>query len=68
MKTLMLTDVDNGQVLDQITLSDDGAVTYKNGIGQDLIDALVRGMGITPAEAFDMRTNWSNGYVQAKLA
>lgn len=68
MATLLLTDVDNGEVLDRISLDQYGALTYDTGIGRDLIDSLVTSLEITPAKAFEMRTDWSNGYVQAKLA
>ena len=68
MKTLILTDVSSGNILDRITLAADGTVSYETDAGRSLIENLVTAMGITPAEAFEMRTGWSNGYVVAKIA
>lgn len=68
MKTLNLTAVDDDKILDRITLGDDERVSYETGAGSGLIDGLVNSLGITPAEAFEMRTGWSNGYVSTNLA
>jgi hypothetical protein len=66
VKTLEVSDFDSGTVLDRITLSPDGRVSYDTGAGEPLIVALV-GQGMSPSEAFEMRTGWSNGYVVSKL-
>lgn len=66
MKTLEVSDRDTGRVLDRITLSPDGQVSYDTGAGEPLIVNLV-GQGMSPSEAFEARTGWSNGYVVAKL-
>ncbi len=68
MKTLNITDVDSGKVLDRVTLDDGGQVSSDSGLGQQLVDSLVQSLGITPAEAFEMRTGWSNGYISAQAA
>jgi hypothetical protein len=67
-KTLEIVSVSDGQTVDRVTLGDGGQVTSENGLGEDMITSLVTSLGITPAEAFDMRTGWSNGYLTAKLA
>lgn len=66
MKTLEVSDFDSGTVLDRITLSPDGQVSYDTGAGEPLIVTLV-GQGMSPSEAFEARTGWSNGYVVSKL-
>lgn len=66
MKTLELSDYDSGKVLDLITLSPDGKVSYDTGAGAGLIENLVA-RGMTESEAFEMRTGWSNGYLVSKL-
>lgn len=68
MKTLNLMAVGDDKILDRITLDDGGQVGYETGAGRDLIDNLVHSLEITPAQAFEMRTGWSNGYVSTKLA
>lgn len=66
MKTLEITDVGTGQVLDLVTLSLDGRVSYDTGRAEPLLQTLIDG-GLTESEAFEMRTGWSNGYVASNL-
>lgn len=67
MKTLMVTTYPDGQAVDQVTLTDSGELDYDTGQARSLFEGLVAS-GFTPEQAFDMRTDWSNGYVVAKLA
>lgn len=66
MKTLILTDHDSGKILDRVHLSPDGQLTYDTGAGQSIFDTLIAS-GMTPAQAFEMRTGWSNGYLVSNL-
>jgi hypothetical protein len=68
MPTLNVTAVDTGDVLDRVTLDDSGNLEYGTGAARDMFESLINSLGITPAKAFEMRTDWSNGYVAAKLA
>jgi hypothetical protein len=68
MSTLNVTDVTSGDVLDRVTLEPSGNLGYETGAARDIFESLVNSLGISPAEAFEMRTGWSNGYVAAKLA
>lgn len=66
MKTLELSDFDSGDVLDLVTLSPDGHISYDTGRAQPLFQTLIDG-GRTESEAFELRTGWSNGYLVSKL-
>lgn len=66
MKALEVTDHDSGTVLDRITLSPDGQVSYDTGAGEPLIANLVS-QGMSESEAFEARTGWSNGYIVSRL-
>jgi len=68
MSTLNVTDVTSGDVLDRVTLDPAGNLGYETGASRDMFESLINSLGITPAEAFEMRTGWSNGYITAKLA
>lgn len=67
MKTLEFTDFDSGTVIDRVTLSPDGKVSYDTGRAEPMIQTLVA-QGLTPSQAFEARTGWSNGYITATLA
>jgi len=68
MSTLNVTDVASGDVLDRVMLDPAGNLDYETGAARDMFESLINSLGITPAEAFEMRTGWSNGYITAKLA
>jgi hypothetical protein len=68
MSTLNVTDVTSGDVLDRVTLEPSGNLGYETGAARDIFESLVDSLGITPAKAFEMRTDWSNGYIAAKPA
>jgi GNAT superfamily N-acetyltransferase len=68
MSTLNIVDVASGDVLDRVTLGPSGDLGYETGAARDIFESLANSLGITPAEAFEMRTDWSNGYIAAKLA
>lgn len=67
MKTLEVADYNSGNVLDRVTLSPDGKISYETGRARALFENLVA-RGATESEAFEMRTGWSNGYVVSNLA
>ena len=66
MKTLEVRLVDSGEVLDRVTLSPDGKVSYETGRAEPMFLTWTSG-GLSESEAFEMRTDWSNGYVTSKL-
>lgn len=66
MKTLEVTDVDTGRVLDRVHLSPDGKLTYETGLAQSMLDTLIA-QDMDPSQAFDMRIGWSNGYIASSL-
>lgn len=66
MKTLEVTDVGSGEVLDLVTLSIDGHLDYDTGRAESMFRTLIDG-GMSESEAFEMRTGWSNGYVASNL-
>lgn len=66
MRALVVTDYDSGKILDRVHLSPDGQLSYDTGVAQSLFDTLV-GQGMTPPEAFEARTGWSNGYLISNL-
>jgi hypothetical protein len=66
MSTLIISGVDGGKEIDRVTLAND-KLSYQTGAARDMFDNLVN-LGYTPAEAFNLRTGWSNGYVLAQLA
>jgi len=68
VKTLVVTEYPSGKELDRVTLTDSGELEYATGTAVSLLDTLIEGQQMTPAQAFDARTDWSNGYVVAKLA
>lgn len=67
MKTLIVSDVDTKQEYDRVMLSPDGKLTFDTGAARPMFDNLIKS-GMSESEAFEMRTDWSNGYVQSKLA
>lgn len=68
MKTLAITEYPGTREIDRVTLTDSGELEYATGLAESLFQPLVEARGMTPAQAFDMRTDWSNGYVVSKLA
>lgn len=66
MKTLEVADYGSGNVLDRVTLHPDGQVSYETGVAAPMFETLT-GQGLTPSQAFEMRTGWSNGYVVSNL-
>jgi len=68
MKTLVVTEYPSGKELDRVTLTDSGELEYATGVAESLLDTLVTGQQMTPAQAFEARTDWSNGYVVSQLA
>lgn len=68
MKTLVITQYPGNQELDRVTLTDAGDLEYSTGVTRDMFDSLINGQQMSPEQAFDMRTDWSNGYVVSKLA
>lgn len=68
MKTLTITEYPGDKELDRVTLTDSGELEYATGVAQSLMESLTKGQGMSPAQAFEMRTDWSNGYLVSKLA
>lgn len=68
MRTLIVTEYPSQQALDRVTLTDAGTLEYATGLAESLFQPLITRQGMTPEQAFDMRTDWSNGYVVSKLA
>lgn len=68
MKTLVIAEYPSKRELDRVTLTDDGRLEYDTGAARDMFEPLAASLGVTPEQVFDLRTDWSNGYVTAKLA
>lgn len=62
MTTLTVIDVASGDPVDRITLDDD-ELEYDTGVARDMFESL-EAVGLTPAQAFDARNGWSNGYLR----
>lgn len=64
MKTLQLTSVASGKVLDTITLTD-GAVAYDTGAAREIATSIRARLGgeATDADLFAAMAGWSNGYL-----
>lgn len=67
MRTLVITEYPSEKVLDRVTLTDSGELEYSTGVARSMFDTLIESQ-FTPAQAFEMRTDWSNGYLVSKLA
>jgi hypothetical protein len=67
MAALIVTDVASGQQLDRVTLDDGGGLQFHTGSAEPLFRVLTD-TGMTPEQAFDLRTAWSNGYVRTSAS
>lgn len=67
MSTLMVIDVASGEPIDRVTLTADGTLEYSTQAGRGMFDTLIENFHMSPAEAFGVRTGWSNGYVRTTV-
>jgi len=68
MSELVVTSVRTGAELDRVSLVD-GKLVYATGDARDILEALRRSRpGLTDERLFELRSDWSNGYITIKPA